>query len=345
MKRDVATLRWNQDDCAFSGERVVYRRLLFVSLPVTAIFLVMVDATVLADPPVRENHRDVVVLHHCDLDYEQSTLISGHSGTGFALPLQDSLVRLGDHVKAGQVIGRVFDRDLRVQVALRKAESDSDIEVRLAEAKRNELAQKLKRIEKLRGHAQPYASDEEYESARVLFESAQLMIEDARYKRRIARIQCDEIEAQIGIREIVAPHDGHIVEVFKKPGEAVLAGQPVFQIVKADRLRVTAYSNLSDYNRIRPGQRIEISLVTDVLDPDLLQRTFAGKVIFVDKRIDAKSQTCRIIAEVENQDLALAAGLEARMTIYTATTAPDTSARINSADGRELQSGRPAATR
>ena len=81
--------------------------------------------------------------------------MSGHSGTGMALPLQDSLVRLGDHVNAGQVIGRIFDRDLRVQGALRKAESESDIDVRLAESKRNELAQKLKRIEKLRANAQP----------------------------------------------------------------------------------------------------------------------------------------------------------------------------------------------
>jgi HlyD family secretion protein len=306
----------------------VYRGLLFVSIAAAALFAGTDTGNVLAAPPAKENRRDAVVLRHCDLDYEQSTLVSGHSGTGMALPLQDSLVRLGDHVIAGQVIGRVFDRDLQVQVALRKAESESDIEVRLAESKRNELAQKLKRIEKLRANAQPYASDEEHETARVLFESAQLMIEDAKYKRRIARIQCQEIEAQIKIREIVAPHDGLIVDVYKKPGETVLAGQPVFQVVKADRLRVTAYSNLSDYHRIRAGQRIEISLETDALDPELLQRTFEGKVIFVDKRIDPKSQTCRIVAQVENQDLTLAAGLEARMTIYTSTTNPETPSRV-----------------
>jgi RND family efflux transporter MFP subunit len=296
----------------------VNRGLLFVSICSGAIFPGPNNGAILATPPVTENRRDVVVLRHCDLDFEQSTLISGHSGTGMALPLQDSLVRLGDHVKAGQVIGRVFDRDLRVQVSLRTTEAESDIDVRLAESKRNELAQKLKRIEKLRGNAHPYASDEEFETARVLFESAQLMIEDAKYKRKIARIECQQIEAQIRIREIVAPHDGLIVEVYKKPGETVLAGEPVFQVVKADRLRVTAHANLSDYLRIRAGQRIEISLEADSLDPEVLRRTFEGKVIFVDKRIDAKSQTCRIVAEVENKDLTLAAGLEARMTIYTA---------------------------
>jgi RND family efflux transporter MFP subunit len=306
----------------------VYRGFLVFSLSAAAIVSGTHRGPALAAPPVKESRRDLVILRHCDLDYEQSTLVSGHSGTGMALPLQDSLVRLGDHVNAGQVIGRVFDRDLKVQVTLRKAESESDIDVRLAESKRNELAQKLKRIEKLRGNAQLYVSDEEYETARVLFESAQLMIEDAKYKRKLARIQCQEIEAQIRIREIVAPHDGFIVEVYKKPGETVLAGQPVFQVVKADRLRVTAYSNLTDYHRIRPGQRIEISLETEALDPEVLRRTYEGKIIFVDKRIDAKSQTCRIVAEVENQDLTLAAGLEARMTIYTAALVADTPSRI-----------------
>ena len=137
---------------------------------------------------------------------------------------------------------------------------------------------------------------------------------------RLLEFSVRRSEAQIKNREIVAPHDGLIVEVFKKPGETVIAGQPVFQVVEADRLRVTAYANLSDYLRIRPGQRIEISLETDALDPEVLRRKFEGKVLFVDKRIDAKSQTCRIVAEVENQDLTLAAGLEARMTIYTVET-------------------------
>ena len=124
-----------------------------------------------------------------------------------------------------------------------------------------------------------------------------------------------------------SPHDGIIVEVYKKIGETVIAGQPVFQIVEPDRLRVTAFSNLSDYARICPGQRIEISPETDGLGPDVLKRKFEGKILFVDKRIDAKSQTCRIVAEVDNRDRALAAGLEARMMVYATKTMSTSSSR------------------
>jgi RND family efflux transporter MFP subunit len=309
------------------GERIVYRNLIVVSVSAVAVFLQTQARNAIAAPP-KDEGRDVLVLHHCDVEYEQSTVVSGHSGTGTGLPLQDCLVRLGDRVKAGQVIGRLVDRELRVQLALRRAEAESDIEVRLAESRRKELAQKMRRIEKLRNNPKGgYVSDEEHELVRIQLETAQLAIEEARYKRGIARIQWQEAEAQIKNREIVAPHDGIIVDVFKKIGESVIAGQPVFQIVEPDRLRVTAYSNLSDYRRVRPGQRIEIGLETDSLDPDVLGRVFEGKVLFVDKRVDPKSQTCRIVAAVENKDLTLVAGLEARMTIYASKTTKVTSSR------------------
>jgi HlyD family secretion protein len=340
----------HQIDFFALGERIVYRHSVIILALIAGSLAGMHPPGSQAAPPAQASREDVVVLRHCDLDYEKSTLIGGHSGTGMAIPFQDCLVRLGDKVKTGQVLGRVFDRDLRITLGRRKAEAASDIDVRLAESKRDELLHKLRRIEKLRGNAQPYASEEEYETARVLYEAAQLMIEDAKYKRTMAHIESEEIQAQINIREMVAPHDGTIVEVFKKPGETVLAGQPVFQVVQAERLRVTAHANLSDYNRIRPGQKIEIALETDALDPELLKRTFEGKILFVDQRIDARSQTCRVVAEVDNHDLAVAAGLEARMTIFVArppvVTPPAAAGRLSKplADRAQLLPERAART-
>ncbi len=305
----------------------MYRNL-FVAAVAMAAYSLMPDRTVQAVPPVKESSRDAVVIQHCEVTYEKSTVVSGHTGAGTHLPLHECLVRLGDRVKAGQVLGRLADRELRTQLARLKVEAQSDIEIRLAEAKRNELIHKLKRIEKLRGKSQGYASDEEYETARIQVETAQLAVEEAKYKHNIAAMECRETEIQILNREIVSPHDGYIVEIFKKPGETVVAGQPVFQIVDADRLRVTAYSNLSDYTRIRAGQRIEITPELVAADPQAPPRKLEGKIFFVDKQIDPRSQTCRIVAEVDNQDVGLAAGLEVRMTILTRPSL-ETSSRLS----------------
>jgi RND family efflux transporter MFP subunit len=311
-----------------TGVIIVYRILLLVSLPV--VCLLAQSRNVLADPPKAERRRDAVVLHHCEVEFEKSTVLSGHSGTVTALPIQDCLVLLGDQVKAGQVLARLADRELRVQLATLKAEAESDIEIRLAESKRNETVHKMRRVDRLRGKGQGYASEEEYDGARAQLESAELTIEEAKYKRRLAHMQALEIEAQIRNREIVAPHDGIVVDSLKKVGETVIAGQPVFQVVDAEHLRVTAHANLSDYSRIRPGQRVELSPEADVVDPTMLQSKFDGRVLFVDKRIDSRSQTCRIVAAVKNQDMAFAAGLEARMTIYTADVTVDPPPQVRS---------------
>jgi HlyD family secretion protein len=308
-----------------SGGRAVKGSLWLAVVSLVAISPGPPAGSVIAGESPRDNRRDAVVLRHCEVEYEQSTTLSGHSGIGTAWPLQECLVHLGDRVKEGQVIGRLADRELRIQLALLKAQAESEIEVRLAESKRNELTVKLKRIQKLRDRIIGYTSEEEYDVIRTQAESAQLAIEEAEYKRRIAKMQSEEMEAQIRNRAIVAPHDGIVVEVYKKPGESVIAGQPVFQIVEADRLRVTAYANVRDYTRIRPGQRIEVSPEIEASEPAGRSRKFEGQVIFVDPRIDSKSQTCRIVARARNQDLALTAGLEACMTIFTTETTSDSS--------------------
>ena len=296
----------------------VYCNMFRIAAVIMAVYPLLPGRSIQAAPPVKESSRDAVVIQHCEVTYEKSTIVSGHTGAGTHLPLRECLVRLGDRVKAGQVLGRLADRELRTQLARLKVEAQSDIEIRLAEARRDELIHKLKRIEKLRGKSQGgYVSDEEYETARIQVETARLTVEDAKYKHDIAAMECKATEVQILSREIVAPHDGYIVEIFKKPGETVVAGQPVFHIVDADRLRVTAYSNLADYTKIRAGQRIEITPELVAADPLAPPRKLEGKIFFVDRQIDPKSQTCRIVAEVDNHDVGLAAGLEVRMTIFT----------------------------
>ncbi len=89
----------------------MYRSLVIVSVAVVALFPSIPSRKASAAPP-KESRRDVIMLQHCEVEYEKSTLVSGHSGSGTGLPLQDCLVRLGDRVKAGQVIGRLVDREL-----------------------------------------------------------------------------------------------------------------------------------------------------------------------------------------------------------------------------------------
>ena len=74
MIDNETALRWIELDCTRNGECIVYRPIVVVLTSVAAVSLGMDCGTLLAGPPaISERRRDVVVLRHCDLDYEQAT--------------------------------------------------------------------------------------------------------------------------------------------------------------------------------------------------------------------------------------------------------------------------------
>src|SRR5437868_1839914 len=69
---------------------------------------------------------DVLILRRCPVDYERSATM-GSSQYGL---IQECLVAPGDRVKAGQLLGRLRDDDLRAELKLRELEAGSDVEIR-----------------------------------------------------------------------------------------------------------------------------------------------------------------------------------------------------------------------
>src|SRR4051794_9178052 len=82
-----------------------------------------------ADAPVPTS--GVIVVRHCTLEYDRSSSV----GTSLLGILQECLVRPGDRVKAGQVLGRLQDQEARAELDLRAAEAESDVSIRLSQAK------------------------------------------------------------------------------------------------------------------------------------------------------------------------------------------------------------------
>jgi RND family efflux transporter MFP subunit len=258
---------------------------------------------------------DVIVLQHCELDYKRSSSVGvAHMGTTTTTILQDCLVRLGDRVKAGQVLGRVMDREIRAELDLRTAEAENDVDVRVNEARYAEALNKLKRSEALQKRV--FVSTEELAGQELAVLTIKLEIEQSKYRRNLAEIQRRHTEALLHAREYISPHDGVVVEIHKEQGEAVSVHEPVFRIVEVDTLKVSGSLNLGDYWRVREGQTVWISPEIDGDDLAIEHEVFTGRVVFVDRRIDPTTRTCKVVAEVANRDLLLASGLEARMEIF-----------------------------
>jgi multidrug efflux pump subunit AcrA (membrane-fusion protein) len=293
----------------------------FTRPPSTLIVLVLAGLPGRADDSPRAD-RDVISLRRCEVDYVRSSQVGVALMGQSASILQECCVREGDRVKAGQVLGRVMDRDLRAELEVRRAEAESSIEIQLCEAKHEVTLNRLMHSENLQRRDRRLVGGEEYQLHKSEERTTALEIEQAKLRRRLAKLQLQQTEFLVRAREFLSPHDGVVVEVYKKAGEAISVGEPIFRVVDVDRLKVTGHLNLSDYWRVRKGQRVRIIPEIEGAELAIEDEEFTGVVIFIDCRIDPVSKTGRIITEVENRGNLLASGIEARMDIF-AGDAPD----------------------
>ena len=122
------------------------------------------------------------------------------------------------------------------------------------------------------------------------------------------------------MREFIAPHDGIVVDVFKSGARRP---RPVFHMV----------DSIDSGNRL-PGSPTP-GVCGRASRPGIPRRArrrpagerevFRGRVSFVDHQVGAE-QTCKVVAELENRDRLLRAGLPVRMEILiegTPTAAPE----------------------
>jgi len=102
--------------------------------------------------------------------------------------------------------------------------------------------------------------------------------------------------AQIDRRRIKAPIDGTVVEVFHHVGEWVSPGEPVFHLVRMNRLRVEGFLDASEFD---PGDVVNrrVSIKVQLAHGEA---TFDGKLVFAHPLVDARGKF-KVWAEVDNR--------------------------------------------
>jgi RND family efflux transporter MFP subunit len=236
--------------------------------------------------------------------------------------LKECSVEPGSQVKAGQVLGRLIDADARAELELRELEANSDIDTRLSENKAALAEVKMKSATSL---LQRNAMNRvEYTQQRLETEAANLEIENAKRRRKVAQAMARQANAALNLREFVSPHAGVVTAVYKRRGEQVGPNIPLFRVVDVDHLVITGQVDVVDVWRLQVGQAARV--VPDIAGANLAveREVFQARIVFIDTHIDPLSQSCKVLAKCDNRDRLLRAGLEARMEILTgsAKTAP-----------------------
>lgn len=137
----------------------------------------------------------------------------------------------------------------------------------------------------------------------------------------IAKQEFDRLKAEHDIAEaahalahanledtvIKARFDGIVTERMVSAGQYVTAGQRLTTLVKTDPLEAVFHAPEQYIGALAVGQKVELSSVA------YPNETFTGLVFFVDPRVDARSRTVSIKAEVPNTDGRLKPGMFANL--------------------------------
>jgi len=219
---------------------------------------------------------------------ETTTTLEAHNATDLVARREGQVVALpteeGAYVKKGQALARLDDTEERLAV------------------ERTQLAWEVAKRELDRGkqlEAQSYLSQKELDDLELAVRNAWVALEQARYELSQMRIE--------------APFDGRVVERSINLGENVPAGKACFRVVDFHPLRARLYFPERDLQRVRVGQRAEITLDTH---PD---RTFEAVVALVNPVVDRNNGTFKVTLDLPNPNEQLRPGAFARVRVKTGT--------------------------
>lgn len=225
----------------------------------------------------------------------QATVKSKVSGV-----VEESALREGMAVTAGQVLARIDPADLRARMTQQQALLD-EAQARLAMAQKNEANSRALL-------AQKYISQTAYDTNANAVDLARASVKAASAQVELARIALAD-------STIRAPMSGIVSKRHVQAGEKVAPDMPVYTIVSLAELTLEAQVPTSDIPRIKPGQ--EVSFRVD----GFAGRTFGGKVARINPTTEAGSRAMLVYIAVPNEDGALRGGMFAKGSIVTERTA------------------------
>jgi len=197
-------------------------------------------------------------------------------------------VDLGDRVRRGEMLARVNPDEYRFRMEQ-------------AEAQRQQAEANLRRVEQL---------------ARSEMVAAQ-QLDDARSAAAQARAMADLAKKKFADTEVRAPFDGAIAKRNVSAGEYVRVGQPLFEVVILDPLKITGEVPERYLSEVRAGDEVEAHV--DAFPG----RGFAGKISRISPAVNPQSRAFTVEARIGGAGV-LKPGLFAKVHLHRAGKQPAT---------------------
>ena len=163
-------------------------------------------------------------------------------------------VKVGDRVKAGDVLLEQDTRDATASVAAQEAQLVSmRAQIDEAQVQSADKKDQWERMEKL--SANSVASIDERQRARFAVETATAKLASARAGLQQMEAQVARAKVQLDLLSIRAPRDGTVLQVNIREGEyaQLSARDPILLLGQIDQLQLRADVDEDSASRVRPG--------------------------------------------------------------------------------------------
>ena len=235
----------------------------------------------------------------CLIEPEQTADV----GTPVTGVIEELPVKLGDAVQAGQTLAVLRADVEKANAQAAQMRSSVDAETRAAQANVTLAQQKVERARQLL--AQHFVSEQALEQAQAEADVARQKHRLAMAQQQIYRQEQTVAKAQVSLRTLRSPISGIVVERYSNLGERV-EDRPVIRIAAINPLKVTLMVPMAQYGQIKEGDVLNIQ--PELPGLGLVQ----AKVQYVDKVVDAASNTFRVRLRLPNPDLKLPGGLRCK---------------------------------
>ena len=207
-------------------------------------------------------------------------------------------VKLGDQVRAGQVLMTLDPQDITQQLTAAQAQHAS------AQANFKLAADNLRRFEALL--QQGAVSQLTYDQYKTQYDAAAATLEQAQAQLTVA-------QNQLGYTQLVSDHDGSISALMGEVGTVVAAGTPVASLVQDAGREVQIYIPENRLGEVHVGQAATVTFWA-------LQETQSqGTVTEIASVADSTTRTYRVRVGVEHFPEAARLGMTARVTLQHAS--------------------------
>jgi HlyD family secretion protein len=278
---------------------------------------------------------------------DQQNVMPKPNPSGASSPIQKFYVNRGDHVKAGQLLAVLENRDLKFTAESNKAQVDqAEANLQATEGATIPESVVKARTDVEADHETAEAAKKVLESRQELFKAGaiarrqvdeaqvnwaqansalltaqehlralQAVARDAQIKQAAAQVaaareQYRSAQAQVEYTEIRSPMNGTIADRPLYAGDMASTGQPLFSIVDVSRVVARVNVPQAQASQVRLGQPAVVTITDGAED-------LQGKVTVVSPATDPSSTTVQVWVEIENPGERLKPGTAVHAAVVT----------------------------